>query len=180
MHYQMEHTEKIKTERAKWWSCFPLWFCTKKVNNSVPLTAYLFHTNCSTDARAHKGSSPTLPDHTSEPPEVWLPPLAAARQWERNRKPSTSCTWSKGFSTCWMALLCCQAACLQQDWQSHSPLGWWMQNANGSKISQLKYSAANKHTHTHTHPLPPSALSATSAFLDEPVNADRHGSSLRV
>lgn len=60
MHYQVEQTEKIKTERAKWWSCFPLWFCTKKINNSVPLTAYLFRTNCSTDARAQEGSSPCL------------------------------------------------------------------------------------------------------------------------
>lgn len=57
-----------------------------------------------------------------------------------------------------------------------------MQNANGiSKISQLKYSAADKHTHKHTHTLSSSVLSAKSVFFDEPLNIDgefRHRSSL--
>lgn len=64
----------------------------------------------------------TLPDHTSEPPEAWLPSLPAAPWREMNWKTSTSCTWSKGFSTGWLAPLYCQNACLQQDWQSHSLL----------------------------------------------------------
>lgn len=100
-----------------------------------------------------------------------------------NRKTSTSCTWSKGVSTCWLAPLCCQAACLQQDWQSHSLLRCQIQNTNSIKISQLKYSDPDK------RPLPPHSPHifsqcsgfAKSAFFDEPVNIDseiRHRSSL--
>lgn len=158
MHYQLEHTEKIKTERAKWWSCFPLWFCTKKVNNSVPLTAYLFHTNSSTDARAQEGSSPCL-----------ITPLNLLRCdcYHHNgrgiEKPALVACAAKGFHMPdgSVVLPSCLSVCNRTDshihcWDGKCRMPMYQKYPNWNIQLQIN---------THTHTLPPSVLSAKSAFF---------------
>lgn len=176
MHYQLEHTEKIKTGKAKWWSCFSIWFYTKQVNNSVPLTAYLFHTNCSTDARAQEGSSPCL-----------ITPLNLLRcdchhhqQHHKRRIEKLAPVTCAAKSFPHAGWLCCVGklpVCNRTDSHIHC----WDGKCRMPMYQKYPSWNIQLQINTHTHTLPRSVLSAKSAFFAEPVNIDgefRHRSSL--
>lgn len=153
MQYQVEHTRKRKRERAKWCSCSPLWFCVRTESNAVPLTAYLFHTNCNAEARDPEGGSPCL----ITPPNLLRCDRRHYPQHHNERwieKQALVAHGAKGFPHAGWP--CCAAklpVCNRTDSHIHCWDGKY-RILTVSKISQLKYSDPDK----QTPPFSPSVL----------------------